>query len=162
MKGKEFSFCFSKALVKRIQHFTEQRTTLLCLAQCCSAQCGQTNTTSLPIFLAFRDLYDVNRRPALVLKLILGVLFRIYVKLSLRESSKLDRVVKRIRHFTEQRTEDLKQEKCLIVLPTFFITIKQRRAAQSSTKHSTTSSDVAMGPAGHAEQDQKVTNISFS
>ena len=97
-----------KALVKRIQHFTEQRRTLLCLALCCSAQGGQTNTTFRPTFLEFRDLCDVNRKPAFVFKLFLGVRFRNCVKLSMREWNKLDRVVKRIRHCIEQRTATLK------------------------------------------------------
>ena len=61
----------------------------------CSALLGgQTNTTFRPTFLEFRDPCDVNRKPAFVFKLFLGVRFRNFVKLSMRESSKLDGVVK--------------------------------------------------------------------
>jgi len=43
--------------------------------------------------------------------------------------------------------QHLKQKKCSIALPTFLIAIKQRRAASSSTEHSTTSDQ--MNPTFH-------------
>ena len=97
------------------------------------------NTTVRPTFLEFHDLCDVSRKPAFVSKLFLGVHFRSFVKLSMRESSKLDRVVKGIQHFTEQRTATPKTKECSTALLIFFIVIEQRRAASSSTDHSTTS-----------------------
>ena len=71
---------------------------LLCFARCCSAQGGQTNKTFPPTFLDFRDLSDVNRRPAFVFKLFHKVRFRNCVQLSVRQSNKLDKVTQRIQH----------------------------------------------------------------
>ena len=86
---------------------------LLCLTRCCSAPCGQTNTTFRSKFLEFRYLCDVNRWHALVFKLFLGVRFWNCVKPSKRESSELDRVVKNEFNISPTSAQQhLKLKKC--------------------------------------------------
>jgi len=101
----------------------------------CSAQNSQTNTTFSPTFLEVRDFCDVSRRHALVFKLFLGVYFRNCVKLGMRESSKLDRVVKRIQHLTEQRTATPKTKEMFNCSPKI---CDRHETTQICTEHSTT------------------------
>ena len=94
---------YSPGQTNRIFHRTTYsiRSSLLYFGRCCSVQGGQTNTTFRPTFLGFSELlpsapYKSKLWPQIKWK---------QCELSMRESSKLGREVKRIQHFTEQHTE---------------------------------------------------------
>ena len=94
------------------QSSVKLRSSLLCLARCYSAQCGQTSPTFRPIFLEFLEL----------------------LRCALQ-----NQCIRCIEFETLTPNENLKQKKCSIALPTFLIAIKQHRIPSSSTEHSTTS-----------------------
>ena len=76
---------------------------------CLPPQGGETNPTFRPTFLEFREL---------------------------QRCAPCNQGVHSIEFETLASNENLKQKKCLIVLPKFLIAIKQRRAVLSSTEHS--------------------------